>query len=144
MLLLSERLQRLGYHIERGLTIFLIIASHRPTTSLTTTKNTSSSIRFATKTNLTTGNSRQTVIASTKTKRRTIEGIEEREESPKSKAKAKSATTKAEADDPRTLSLEEQAKAETILNDFQRNDIKRIEESKNIDITQEYLRDTSK
>ena len=32
-----------------------------------------------------------------------IEGIEEREESPKSKAKAKSATTKPAADDPRTF-----------------------------------------
>ena len=59
-----------------------------------------------------------------------IAGIEAREESPKSKAKAKPATTKAESDDPRTLSLEEQAKSETILNDFQRNEIKRIEQSK--------------
>ena len=67
-----------------------------------------------------------------------IEGIEEREENPKSKAKAKSATTKPAADDPRTLSLEEQAKAETVLNEFKRYEIEKIEKSKNIDITEDY------
>jgi hypothetical protein len=43
-----------------------------------------------------------------------IEGIEEREETKTPKAKAKSGTTKAATDDPRALSLEEQAKAETV------------------------------
>jgi hypothetical protein len=59
-----------------------------------------------------------------------IEGIEEREEILKVKAKAKSATTKAATDDPRALSLEEQAKAETVLNDFKRYEIERIERIK--------------
>ena len=43
-----------------------------------------------------------------------IEGNEKREESPKSKAKSKSATTKPAADDPRTLSVHEEAQAKTI------------------------------
>ena len=38
-----------------------------------------------------------------------IEGIEDLEESPKSKARAKAATTRAEADDPRAFTLEEMA-----------------------------------
>ena len=78
-----------------------------------------------------------------------IEGIEEREESPKSKAKAKSITTKAKsattkpaADDPRTLSVDEQANVLTVLNQFRKHEEKRIREENNIDTTQKYLTDT--
>ena len=45
-----------------------------------------------------------------------IEGIEEREVSPKAKAKATS--TQAEAADSSGLTVEERAKVETVLNDF--------------------------
>ena len=68
-----------------------------------------------------------------------IEGIEEREESPKSKAKSKSATTKPAADDPRTLSLKERWNAHTVLNQFMKHEIKRIEDAKNIDVAEYYL-----
>ena len=44
-----------------------------------------------------------------------IEGIEDLEESPKSKARAKAATTRVEADDPRAFTLEETAKVESVV-----------------------------
>ena len=68
-----------------------------------------------------------------------IEGIEEREISPKTKAKAKSTTTKAEASDPRALSLEEQARAETILNTFMRKEVKFVTEI-NVDEIEDHLK----
>jgi hypothetical protein len=71
-----------------------------------------------------------------------IEGIEEEKKLQKARLKLNQQQLKLQADDPRALSLEEQAKAETVLNDFMRYEIKRIEESKNIDVTEEYLRDT--
>ena len=70
-----------------------------------------------------------------------IEGIEEREESPKSKARAKASTTKVEPDDPRALSLEEQAKATTVLNDFRKHEVK-SRTSENISFVEDYLQNT--
>jgi hypothetical protein len=72
-----------------------------------------------------------------------IEGIEEREISPKTKAKAKSTTTKAEASDPRALSLEEQARAETILNTFMRKEVKFVSEI-NVDEIEDHLKKRDK
>ena len=70
-----------------------------------------------------------------------IEGIEEREVSPKSKARAKAATTRVEADDPRALSLDEESKATTVLNDFLKYEIK-SRQSENISFVEDYLKNT--
>ena len=72
-----------------------------------------------------------------------IEGIEEREEtqSPKSKAKAKASATTAEAVDPSGLTLEERAKAETVLNDFMKYEKKMIDDY-DITFLEDYLTDT--
>ena len=70
-----------------------------------------------------------------------IEGIEEREESPESKARAKAATTKVEADDPRALSLDEDSRATTVLNDFLKYEIK-SRATENISFVEHYLENT--
>ena len=70
-----------------------------------------------------------------------IEGIEEKEESPKSKARAKAATTKVEADDPRALTLEEQAKIDTVVNEFIKHEMNLIQ-TYNIDNQYDYLKNT--
>ena len=69
-----------------------------------------------------------------------IEGIEDLEVSPRSKARAKSATTRAEADDPRAFSLEETTKITTVINEFVRNEMERIK-SHNLVLQDEYLKD---
>jgi hypothetical protein len=67
-----------------------------------------------------------------------IEGIEEREEtqSPKSKAKARASV------DPSGLTLEERAKAETILNDFMKYEEKKKIDVYDITFLEDYLTDT--
>ena len=66
-----------------------------------------------------------------------IEGIEDLEVSPRSKARAKAATTKAEADDPRAFTLEESSMITTVINEFVRQEMERIK-SHNIDLRGDY------
>ena len=70
-----------------------------------------------------------------------LEGIEDLEESPKSKARAKAATTRAGADDPRAFSREETAMITTVINEFIRHEMERIK-TNNLDLQEDYLTDT--
>jgi len=68
-----------------------------------------------------------------------IEGIDEREESPKSRAKTAPATQPKATPAIRSISsLEEQAKISTVLNDFFKNEVRALQ-SKNIDALDEHM-----
>ena len=68
-----------------------------------------------------------------------IEGIDEREESPKSRAKTAPATQPKATPAIRSIStLEEQGKISTVLNDFFKNEVRALQ-SRNIDALDEYM-----
>ena len=68
-----------------------------------------------------------------------IEGIEDLEVSPRSKARAKAATTKVEADDPRAFTLAVTAMVQTVVKAFTQYAMKSIQ-SHNIDLLDDYIK----